>query len=67
MNEFYRLTLEHFVSYDKGMSMISEPLVVQMVIDHKYNPYPTPVCINRMLDMMKDEVMKRVGEADDHR
>ena len=57
--ETYRLTLEHYINDNENHINIEEPLVVQMIIDRTYAP--TPICINAMLDMMKDEMLKRVG------
>ena len=58
--EVYRLTLEHFIRYGEDVHQLEEPLVVQMIVDRQYAP--TPICINRMLDMMRDEVLKRATE-----
>lgn len=65
MNEVYALRLDHYV-IDKKMNRyrLEEPMVVQMTLDRRTG-ITTPYCLNRMLDMMKDEVMKRVGETDD--
>ena len=59
-NEIYRLKLEHFLSIGEEKIKIEEPLVVQMIYDQ--SNYPVPVCINRMLEMMEDEVMKRISK-----
>ena len=58
--EVYRLTLEHFTRYSEDMHRLEEPLVVQMIVDRQYAP--TAICLNRMLDMMRDEVLKRATE-----
>ena len=58
--EVYRLTLEHIIYFGGDMSRLEEPLVVQMVVDRQYAP--TAICLNRMLDMMRDEVLKRATE-----
>lgn len=58
--EVYRLTLEHFICYGKDRHRLEEPLVVQMIVDRQYAP--TAICLNRMLDMMSNEVLKRATE-----
>ena len=55
-NEIYRLTLEHYIDNGKDRHRIDEPIVVQMV---HTTEVPVPVCLNRMLDMMKEELLKR--------
>lgn len=62
VNEIYRLTLSHYIASGEERVRIDEPLVVQMIIDRQYTP--TPVCLNRMLDMMRNEVLRRAGEDD---
>ena len=65
MNEVYALRLDHYVIDEKmNRYRLEEPMVVQMTLDRRTG-ITTPYCLNRMLDMMKDEVMKRVGETDD--
>lgn len=61
-NEIYRLTLSHYFGDEEDRIMIEEPLVVQMIFDRQYTP--TPVCLNQMLDRMRDEVLRRAGEDD---
>ena len=61
-NEIYRLTLSHFLESEEERIRIEEPLVVQMIFDRQYTS--TAVCLNRMLDRMRDEVLKRAGEDD---
>lgn len=61
-NEIYRLTLSHYIENEEERIRIDEPLVVQMIIDRQYTP--TPVCLNQMLDRMRDEVLRRAGEYD---
>ena len=56
--EIYRLTFEHYVDCGEKRIKLDEPLVVQMAIS-RYEP--SPVCINRMLDMMRNEVINRMG------
>ena len=58
--EVYRLTLEHFTRYGEDMHRLEDPLVVQMIVDRQYAP--TAICLNQMLDMMRDEVLKRATE-----
>lgn len=61
-NEIYRLTLSHYIESEEDRIMVDEPLVVQMIFDRTY--VPTPVCLNQMLDRMRDEVLRRAGEDD---
>ena len=55
--EIYKLTLEHYINCEEKRINIEEPIVVQMAFDRHY--VPSPVCLNRMLDMMRDEMLKR--------
>lgn len=61
-NEIYRLTLSHYIESEEERIMVDEPLVVQMIFDRTYAP--TSVCLNQMLDRMRDEVLRRAGEDD---
>lgn len=61
--EVYRLSLEHFIDDGDNRHRLEEPLVVQMVYDRRFTPQP--ICLNRMLDTMRDEVMRRAGEPDE--
>ena len=58
-NETYRLTLEHYIDNGKKHYRIDEPIVVQMIY---MTEVPVPVCINRMLDMMRRELLKMEDE-----
>ena len=58
--EVYRLTLEHFMRYGEDVHRLEEPLVVQMIVDRQYAP--TAICLNRMLEMMRNEVLNRATE-----
>lgn len=60
MNGVYSLRLDHYMDIEGEHCKLEEPLVVQMIYDRRY--MPQPVCINRMIDMMRDEVLKRAGE-----
>jgi hypothetical protein len=61
MYETYALRLDHYMVTESGeRCMLEEPLVVKMVIDK--TAMPAPVCLNRMLDMMRNEVLKRAGD-----
>ena len=60
--EIYKLTLEHYISYNGNHISIEEPLAVQMIIDTTYAP--RPVCINEMIERMKYEMLKRVEGSD---
>ena len=54
--ETYKLTLQHYIVCDEEYIKLEEPLVVKMTVR---NDIPTPVCLNRMIDMMRDEMLKR--------
>ena len=54
--ETYQLTLQHYIVCDEEYIKLEEPLVVKMIVS---NDIPTPVCLNRMIDMMRDEMLKR--------
>ena len=58
-NEIYRLTLEHYFDDGESRHRIDEPIVVQMV---HMTEIPVPVCLNRMLDMMREELLRMEGE-----
>ena len=58
--EVYRLILEHFIRYGEDGHRLEEPLVVEMFVDRQYGP--NAICLNQMLDMMRDEVLKRATE-----
>lgn len=60
MNEVYKLTLNHYMDDGENRFSLDEPLVVQMIVDRRYTP--VPICLNRMMDMMRDEMLKRTGE-----
>ena len=60
VTEVYRLTLTHYIDDGENRHRLEEPLVVQMIYDRRF--MPQPICLNGMLDMMKDEVMRRAGE-----
>lgn len=63
MNEFYRLRLDHFMQDEEGdRRMVEEPLVIQVVIDRR--TMLIPLCLNHMLDMMRDAVLRRAGGED---
>ena len=53
--EVYRLTLEHYVDGETPIR-IEEPIVVKMAVDRQY--MPSAVCINQMLDMMREYVLR---------
>ena len=59
-HEMYRLTLEHYIDDGEKRHRIDEPIVVQMI---HMTEVPVPVCINRMLDMMRKELLKMEGEG----
>jgi len=54
--EVYKLTLEHYIDGETPVRL-EEPIVVKMVVDREY--VPSAVCLNRMLDMMREYVLKK--------
>ena len=58
MNEIYRLRLDHYIEDGEKHFQIDEPLVIQTIIDRTY--MPIPVCLNNMLDKMREELLNRV-------
>ena len=58
MTEKYRLRLDHFFDDGEKRHQIEEPLVIQMIVDHTY--MSVPVCLNNMLDKMREELLNRV-------
>ena len=59
--EVYRLMLEHFIDDDGERIRLEEPLVVQMAYDRRY--MPSAICLNSMIDKMRDEVLNRATGA----
>lgn len=57
--EIYTLRLDHYIEDQGGRHSLDEPLVVRMAYDRRY--VPLSVCINSMIDKMRDEMLKRVG------
>ena len=57
--EIYALRLDHYIEDQGDRHPLDEPLVVKMVYDRRY--IPLPICINNMIDKMRDEMLKRVG------
>lgn len=62
MAEVYRLRLDHYMVAGEERLRLDEPMVVQMIIDRSV--VSIPVCLNRMMDEMKAEVLKRAGEQE---
>lgn len=60
-NEIYRLTLDHFIDYGGERIRLEEPLVVQMICNMDYAP--SAICLNSMLESMRDEVLKRATKG----
>lgn len=59
-NEVYRLRLDHYMQDEDGSYPLEEPLVVQVIYDRQHgNPV---ICLNEMLNWMKDEVLRRTNE-----
>lgn len=62
MYETYELRLDHYiVDQDGDRHLLEKPLVIRMVNDRRYAPIS--ICINNMIDKMRDEMLKRVGEG----
>ena len=61
MNEIYRLRLDHFFDDGEKRHPIEEPLVIQMVVD---STWPVPVCLNNMLNKMREELLNRVPKGE---
>ena len=61
-NEVYRLTLDHFIDYGGERIRLEDPLVVQMIYDR--GQAPSAVCLNSMIERMRDEVLKRAMEGE---
>ncbi len=59
--EMYKLILQHYIVCDEECIKLEEPLVVKMIVR---NDTPTPVCLNRMIDIMRDEMLKRNEEEE---
>ena len=57
--EIYALRLDHYILDQDGRHSLDEPIVVQMAYDRKY--MPLPICINSMIDKMREEMLTRVG------
>lgn len=55
--EVYRLTLTHYIDADGTKIQIEEPLVVAMAYDRRYGN--VPIILNRMIDMMRGEMLRR--------
>ena len=60
MNEIYRLRLDHFFDDGEKRHQIEEPLVVSMTFDTTF--MPASVCLNSMLDKMREEILSRGKE-----
>ena len=58
MNEIYRLRLDHYIDDGEKHYQVDEPLVIQMIIDRTY--MQVSVCLNNMLDKMREELLNRV-------
>ena len=59
--EVYRLTLDHFIDDGESRTRLDQPIVVQMFYDRSYAP--PAICINNMLEKMRDEVLRRATEG----
>ena len=57
MNEIYRLRLDHYIDDGEKRHRVEEPLVIQMIVNRTY--MPVPVCLNSMLDKMREELLTR--------
>ena len=61
MNEIYRLRLDHFFDDEEKRHQIEEPLVIEMMVNSTY--MSVPVCLNKMLDKMREELLNRVPKG----
>lgn len=61
MNEIYRLRLDHYMDDGENKHQLEEPIVVSMVMDRRFAP--APVCLNRMMDMMREQMLKMAEET----
>ena len=61
MDEIYRLRLDHFFDDGEKRHQIEEPLVIQMMVNSTY--MSVPVCLNKMLDKMREELLNRVPKG----
>lgn len=59
--EVYRLTFDHFINDEENYIQLDKPIVVQMIYDRSYAP--TAICLNSMIDKMRDEVLNRATGA----
>ena len=57
--EIYTLRLDYYIEDQGDRHPLDEPLVVKMVYDRRY--VPLSMCINSMIDKMRDEMLKMVG------
>lgn len=60
--EIYSLRLDHYIQDELGRHAIDEPIVVRMAYDRSYAPIP--ICINRMLEEMRKEVLRRTTNVE---
>ena len=61
--EVYELQLAHYMTHGDERIRLEDPLVVRMVYDRRCG-VPQSICLNSMLDRMKEEVLKRAGELE---
>lgn len=57
--DIYALRLDHYIEDQSGRHLLDEPLVVKMAYDRRY--VLLPICINSMINKMRDEMLTRVG------
>ena len=60
MFEIYRLRLDHYIDDGEKRHQIEEPLVVSMTCDTTF--MPASVCLNSILDKMREEILSRGKE-----
>ena len=60
MFEIYRLRLDHYIDDGEKRHQIEEPLVVSMTFNTTF--MPASVCLNSMLDKMREEILSRGKE-----
>lgn len=59
MYEIYELRLDHYIEDGGDRHTLDEPIVVRVLYDGRY--VPLSICINSMINKMRDEMLKRVG------
>lgn len=61
ISEVYQLTLEHYMNIEGSKHKLDDPIIVQTIMDRDHGP--TTLCLNRMMDMMRDMLLRRIEDA----